>query len=405
MTVPSPVRSRLAGLRDVLRDRRQVAGWLYDLHLWTIFGIALSNVFLGLAVLAAPWRDLRARWPRWRAILVPALLYLWCSALSVIFSVAPGDSTARLGEAFSLMTLALVPLCVRDEAELRRLLRGGLLVAGGISIWGLSQYAIGWGDLAHRIRGPFSHWMTFSGVLLLCDALLIGNVLARGRRAKPLVWLVLALVNVALFGALTRGAWVALAICLLLLAAIAWRRMLVALPIAALLVLLLSPVTVVQRMMSIGDLSDESNYDRLCMLDAGLRMVAQHPMIGVGPDTVPYLYPLYRHPTAPRLWVQHLHDTFLQMAAESGLPTLAAYAWMMLTAVLAAWRGLRREGRHGPRADLYLGALVGVVAFAIAGLFENNWGDTEVKRCALFLVAIPFCVPAPGEAESGADTT
>jgi len=393
MTVPSPVRTRFTRLWALVRDRRALTAGLYAAHLWAIFSIAISNVFLALAVLVAPWRSQATQWPRWRRILIPALLYLWCSGLSVAFSTSPGESRARLGELFAFMTLALAPLAVRDERGLRWVLRGGLALAAGVSLWGLSQYFIGFGDIDNRIRGPFSHWMTFSGVLLLCDSLLLGTVFARGRKTPPLVWLVLALVNAALFGALTRGAWVALGISLLLMAAFTRRRMLLALPLLALLLVLLSPVSIVQRMLSITDLSDESNYDRLCMLDAGLRMVAQHPMIGIGPDMVPLLYPLYRHPTAPRLWVQHLHDTFLQIAAESGLPTLAAYAWLMLAAGRQAWRGLRREGRDGPRADLYLGALVGIFAFAIAGLFENNWGDSEVKRCALFLVALPFCLP------------
>ena len=70
---------------------------------------------------------------------------------------------------------------------------------------------------------------------------------------------------------------------------------------------------------------------------------------------------------------------------------------MMAASVAAAWRGFVREGRFaGPRADLYLGALLALVALNVAGLFENNWGDTEVQRLALFVLAIPFCL-APAE--------
>ena len=37
---------------------------------------------------------------------------------------------------------------------------------------------------------------------------------------------------------------------------------------------------------------------------------------------------------------------------------------------------------------------VALIAFSIAGLFENNWGDTEVQRLVLFLLAVPFCLEA-----------
>jgi O-antigen ligase len=91
----------------------------------------------------------------------------------------------------------------------------------------------------------------------------------------------------------------------------------------------------------------------------------------------------------------------LQLGAESGLLALAAYLWMNGAAIGLALSRYRREGRlAGPRADLYLGAVLALVAFNVAGLFENNWGDTEVQRLALFALALPFCLAAgDGDAE------
>jgi O-antigen ligase len=108
--------------------------------------------------------------------------------------------------------------------------------------------------------------------------------------------------------------------------------------------------------------------------------------------------------------VPHLHNSFLQLAAERGLPALAAYLAMTALAMAAAWRGFAREGRFaGPRADLWLGALLAVLAFNLAGLFENNWGDTEVQRLALFALAVPFCLaagePAPAARPPAAAAT
>jgi O-antigen ligase len=53
-------------------------------------------------------------------------------------------------------------------------------------------------------------------------------------------------------------------------------------------------------------------------------MVAERPLFGIGPDLVEARYPIYRHPTAPRYTVPHLHNDLLQLAAERGLPALAA---------------------------------------------------------------------------------
>jgi O-antigen ligase len=157
----------------------------------------------------------------------------------------------------------------------------------------------------------------------------------------------------------------------------------------------LAPVPLLHRMTSIVDLRDTSNYDRLCMAEAGLRMVADRPLFGLGPQLVERRYPIYRTPTAPRYAVPHLHNNLLQLAAERGLPSLAAYLAMMAGSLCLAYRRYRQEGgRRGPRSDLYLGVMLALFAFNVAGLFENNWGDTEVQRVVLFVMAIPFCLAA-----------
>ena len=151
--------------------------------------------------------------------------------------------------------------------------------------------------------------------------------------------------------------------------------------------------------MSVTNLSDESSYDRLCMLEAGARMVAERPLFGIGPNMVERLYPIYRHATASRLNVPHLHDSYAQLAAERGLPALASYLALLAVALARAWRGYRADlaaghgaGEAGSRADLWLGVTAALVALSVAGLFEHNWGDTEVQRVALMLLAAPFCL-------------
>jgi O-antigen ligase len=146
------------------------------------------------------------------------------------------------------------------------------------------------------------------------------------------------------------------------------------------------------------------------MVKAGVRMVSERPLFGLGPDLVKRRYPIYREPTAPRFTVPHLHNSLLQLTAERGIASLAAYVWLMGAGLWGAWRRFRAEGGPwGGRADLYLGVLAAVVGFNFAGLFENNWGDTEVQRLVLFVLALPLCVhaiesqAAPAEApEAGA---
>ncbi|HEV3458463.1 MAG TPA: O-antigen ligase family protein [Thermoanaerobaculia bacterium] len=414
-----------AGDADGRWRRYAVAG--YALHLFTVFALALSNILLGLTLALAP-RALAGRRVRW-AVLQPVLLpmgfYLVFLTASILLSYDVRTSLFSFGETFAMATLYLGPGLVRGERELRRLIDGMIAVAALLALRGLSQYLwLSFGELDQRIRGPFSHYMTFSGVLLICDVLLVTQmVCGRAAARSAWRWVALALINAALVGTMTRGAWVALGGTLLCLLAIAARRGRSAEPgaagaagavgsqgraglpphrasrfaaicaLALLAVFLAAPASVLHRAGSIFDLRDPSNYDRLCMIDAGLHMIAERPFVGLGPDMVDHRYEIYRHPTAPRYWVPHLHNSFLEIAAERGLPSLAAYLWMMIAGIRLALRRYRAEGGpSGPRAELYLGSVLALLAFNLAGLFENNWGDAEVKRLALFALMIPFCL-------------
>lgn len=382
-------------------ERSRAGFWLYASHLFTVFGIALSNGLLALATLGTPLfvrgrsGAIRHRLRTAGPLLAFLGLYCLLLVLSVAASEDPERSSGGLSELFNVLTLVLAVALVAGERDVRRVFDVLMVVGAVVAVWGLAQYLGGYGDIDNRIRGPFSHYMTFAGFLMVVDLLLVSSLLEPARRRQAWRWGVLVLVNVALLGSLTRSAWVGLFLALTLLVLIRAPRLLALYLPAAVLLVLLAPVPVLQRIGSIPDLSDRSNYDRLCMMEAGLHMIAARPMLGLGPEMVEERYPIYRPPSAPRYQVPHLHNSFFQLAAERGLLSLAAYLGMMGSALFACWRGYRSEGgARGPRADLHLGVMVALAAFNLAGLFEHNWGDTEVQRVVLFLLAVPFILRA-----------
>jgi O-antigen ligase len=378
-------------------SRAERAGyWLFLSHLATAFSIAASSILLGLTVLSLPWtRRRHVPWADLAPLLIPVGFYVLWLVGSIVASYDPKASARGITEVFALSTLFLAPLLVRGERQVRLAVDALILVAALLAGFGLSQYLVGYGDIERRIRGPFSHYMTFSGFLLICDLLLVATMVYGGRWRSLWRWAALAAINVALLGSYTRNAWVALALALTVLVVIRAPRLLLAYLPAAILFVALAPVPLLHRVVSIGDLRDPSNYDRLCMLDAGLAMIRERPLFGLGPELVERRYPIYRPPSAPRYDVPHLHNSLLQLAAERGLPALASYLGLTAASIAVAWRGFRREGgSRGGRADLYVGVMLALLAFNLAGLFENNWGDTEVQRPALIVLAIPFCLRA-----------
>ena len=380
-------------------------------HVLAVWAIALSNAFLGLAALWSAWNRRRLRWS-WRStapLIVPLSVYVLFYAISTLTSLEPRVSAGELKSLLGLGTLPLAILLVRGKGDVRRLFDLLILMMVVLAVYGIGQYFLtDYGPIDRRIPGPFSHYMTFSGVLLLGFFLLLGRIACGDGWRKPWYWLALGTISTTLVLTLTRGAWVAAIASFAIVLVLRSRRLvpvyLAVLMVFGVLVLSFGPETWKQRISSITDPRDESNYDRLSMLQAGLFMISERPLFGIGPGMVEQRYPIYRHPTAPRVQVKHLHNSFLHIAAERGLLSLAAYLWLMAAGLRLTYRGYRGGGGEGPprrgasetpasrSADLYLGVLLALVGFNLAGLFEANWRDSEIQRLVLFLLAVPLCL-------------
>lgn len=390
---------------SVLRFARVAFG----VHLATVFfGVALSNIFLAFAVLATPFARvgavLRAR--RARPLLWTLGVWLAVLVVAVLLSIDPGASARALSEPFNLATVVLAVALGQDERSVRRFLDVVIAVAVALGLLGTLQLVVqGEAGLASRVKGGLSHYMTFSGILVIGGSFLLARAIFV-RRYRWL-WIATVPIAIALVASLTRSAWVGLVAALLLLLVLRSPRLpLLVFPPLVLLFVLVAPQAARDRLVSVFDPSDRTNYDRLCMADAGLRMAADRPLIGIGPELVERVYPIYRHPTAPRLEVPHLHNAPLQILAEMGIFGLGAWLLLLGVAARAAWRRYQDEGgRAGPRPDFWLGALAALVAFLVAGLFEDNWGDSEVRRLALVALAVPFCAAIPSTRNDPSEPT
>jgi O-antigen ligase len=146
------------------------------------------------------------------------------------------------------------------------------------------------------------------------------------------------------------------------------------------------------RFVSSFDPQQSSNLDRIRMAQAGVEIIADHPLFGVGPGNVKETYPLYRLPDAPRFRIPHLHSNPLQIWAERGVVTL--FGWLLLVG-LAVRQGLRQMREGGERSSWGLVGVVATVGLVIAGLFEFNFGDSEVTMNWLDLLAVAFAAGAP----------
>jgi O-antigen ligase len=129
------------------------------------------------------------------------------------------------------------------------------------------------------------------------------------------------------------------------------------------------------------------------MVHEGERMIAAHPLTGVGPNMVQRRYAEYRGDDAVNKVNPHLHNNPLQIAAERGLPALALWLWF----VVAVCRDLQRRFSAGSQRPLAAAALAATVALLTAGLFEYNFGDSEVLMLFLIIITLPAAADAAAQ--------
>jgi putative inorganic carbon (hco3(-)) transporter len=366
-----------------------------------LVSIALSQILLATAILLTlpSWRH--AEYPR------GAWLLLLFFALTLASAFAHGDPAVAWPQIRKFYVYLVVPslaAAVSGHAFVRNTLAAAGAAGLASAFWSLVQYGRKYAAarqagldfsqayVADRITGFMSHWQTFSGEMMILFLAAAAFVLFH----RPVRWRVAA--SAALFGlalllAQTRGMWIgAFAGALYLLWS--WRKpFILAAPLLACLVFVAGPQSARDRLVSIVRPRGEtdSNSHRIALLRTGLEMAAANPWLGVGPERVERNFERYAPPDIPRpfprsWWYGHLHNIYLQFAADRGLPAMAAIAlflfWNTFLILLAA-----AKAPADTRWMLHAIAAASL-AMLVTGLFEHNLGDSEVLLLYLGLLTL-----------------
>ena len=369
--------------------------WLSALAFVAALQVSIFVAQVFLALTAVLWLILvirngeRIEVPR---MFWPLAVYAGWTILAAVLAV---DREVSLRDTKQLVLFAIIPIAYRLLPGRRSLTAIDVIITVGAleAIVGIFQYAIlNFDNLGRRVQGSLTHYMTYSGVLMLVACAAAARIMFR-REDRVWASLVMPALLVALALTMSRNAWVGVCVGIGLLFLLRDFRLVALLPAAAALFLAVAPAPLTARLYSSFSLTDPTNRDRVAMMRSGVRMIKDHPLTGVGPDGVRLMYPVYRDPSAEKQLNPHLHNVPLQIAAERGLPGLAIWIWFIAVLI----QDLARKTRSSTLRSLPTAALAAVVAMLAAGMFEYNFGDSEFLMLFLLLVTLPYAadrVPA-----------
>lgn len=311
--------------------------------------------------------------------------------LTLVSTLLAIDSWNSLKDNKELFIFLLIPIFMLVINSRKRLLYSLLTVLASALISALIGIvtALTQGiSLDHRLKGLTSHWMTYAGLLMF--VFIFFSVYWFYEKRRSIKWLlpvVLAVILTAILFSLTRSVWMGIIVSIgLFLVYYKPKIALLLLPLVV-IVLLALPRPVKQRIVSIFDLSNETNRDRLHMVYTGWEIFKDYPLTGVGANNIEIVYKDYRHPQARQV-NPHLHNNFLQILGDRGILGLLSLIAAFVVLFLNLIQRIKRNQDLG--RTVAIAALFAYIGFLVAGLFEYNWGDSEIKFLLFYVISIPF---------------
>ena len=274
----------------------------------------------------------------------------------------------------------------------------GAALSGG---YGLYQYLSGmvnttwtdtalFEDLEVRIYSTFANPNVFGEFLLFAIPLVTGLLLYEKSRRKKLLWAavdLLLICNMAL--TYSRGCYVGIALtAVFFLWHFSKKWLGIAAAAAVPLALLLMPQTVLDRLMSIGNMSDTSTSFRVYIYIGTGLMLARHWFggVGLGEEAFNSIYPYY---SLPAILTPHSHSLFLQAVCSFGIAGLFYLLWAFTHYQRAT--GAARDRVSGGERGLMLGFNTLFWGMILQSVFDYTWYNYRVFQLFWILFALGLC--------------
>ncbi len=358
-----------------------------------LVSIAAYQTLLAAALLLLLLSRQRLEFP---PILLPLGIFVALTLISLALSSDPRAGLPQVVKFYVFLMLPVIYTAIRRASDIRKLVWWWAAAASASGIWSFVQfwtkrqraleqhgdfYAAYVGD---RVTGFVGHWMTFGAAQMAALLMLLAVLLFAGpKRYRGLAIGAALLITTSIVIGWTRSVWLGTAVSSIYLVAV-WRpKFLLLAPLLLLVGWFVSPRSVRQRVISIYQPNErqDSNRHRYVTFRTGVQMIKAHPVFGIGPEMPGRLFEQYvpsdiQRPL-PLGFYGHLHNVYLQYAAERGLPALLVFLWMITKIAWDWWKHALSTTDPQRRAILH-GCLAVLLALLIEGFFEHNLGDSEI---------------------------
>ncbi|MBU0983538.1 MAG: O-antigen ligase family protein [candidate division Zixibacteria bacterium] len=374
------------------------------------FSIALAQSTLGVSlvlfVIIAVSSGYNPVLPQIKWFYIAAAAYV---AWMIIVSAAgptPSESLSMIREEWLFLAIPVGIYVMQDERRCNQLMVTLAVGMTLVTMFAIYQYidmsiakaAVEPGVFVGpvRVRGNFSHVLTFGNYSAVAALLLLGYgfKVERGLSARSR-WIILlggaagAVSSVLTF---SRGPMLALfAVLVLLLFFLKKRQLLVVVPLFALLVAYAVFFSESGRSRFTADVERDTGDwkgSRLYIWDHSLTIIKANPLMGIAPGNFQKEYAkLIPEGLHEHFYFRHAHSDPINFAVNAGIPGLLLYLGVWLAVMMYLWRGFRRAAVGSRARAMCLAALLASLVFWLASLTESAFADEEVRQMLMFVWA------------------
>ena len=276
-------------------------------------------------------------------------LFAFIVIVSTVFSIDPAGSFRDFSihmVSFGLIFVLLHSKKTKKDIYLLSLVF--IIAAILVSFHGIYQFLTnvemesGWVDISQnryinvRVFSTFENPNLLAEYLLIIIPISIAFIFYSENFYKKLFFIIATSVMLLTIGlTYSRGGWLGLLAAIIVFLLLANTKTLLLLVPIGMLGILCLPASILQRIKTIGSLQDSSNFYRYNLWSMSLNILKDFWYSGLGIGYLPFFRkasPLYLGPIAP----YHTHNTFLQIAIETGIVGLIIFVGLALTLIKTA---------------------------------------------------------------------
>ena len=197
-----------------------------------------------------------------------------------------------------------------------------------------------------RVYSTMANPNNFAEIIILVIPFIYAMILCSERKLTKVVFLgVLGLTLAVLAITYSRSCYVALAIATVVFVLIYDWRLIIPLAVLAILCIPFLPESIMNRIFTIGSLTDSSNSYRTYVWSGVIELIKDNGIagIGIGPEAFVKTYPQYADPRA--LTVMHSHMLYMELFVELGILGFLGFLGYMYSSLKKAFSVVNRTDK------------------------------------------------------------